>query len=701
MAVSRRKIQTIHDKTKKTMALKKLIWIITLLILINIATAYQINIDAADKDGTNVTNATITLNKLYENAEGTWGNQINTTTLAGTLFGYTNTFYKEGSKSMYIIANDKDLSEPETATLTKTVDLTGAENISLSYKMRTESGGEPSYFQIKVNGTTLATRRLSGTGCSEWKESTWYTEDFDVPTQLQTTSMNLTIWWYMYSTCSGTHTAQLYIDNITINAKGDETTNFTIEQNNTLKVTINTTDYITNISQHITNANSTLNITGLYTNRLLFIDNVYGLYRNVTFYYNGTKHTNQPYNIIIKDKGTQIYNIYANNTEQPLAYSERIFNITNQTKTTQQFTITPSQLLLQFEKKNVSTITEGVVIDQGGLRTRAFNDTNIVIVRADLSLGKVTVLFNYDINNWTQYYEFINTGLFYVAEELELVANDDVSVFLRIEDYLQQPIQYATVRISMVNTSTLTNNTIGLIGQRVTNEEGETFFFTEQTSYVFIQVDKGGYQTKIISFPAQDTSYSETNPYIIRLVETDTINNTRTWGSCQAMFFDRNEEVYCALGVYPGNSLTINTQYNNTQKTLNMSSAGWVIHELLPNADFNNASIEDIIIHLYVNGVYDSNRTIEYFAHNVTTIFDPDVMNLQQGNFLNIVILVALLILAFITTQLFNNVDIGFTVFGVGSIVATSLSGIYWVPSVIIGVYFLIRYLSKTFIKNE
>lgn len=291
------------------------------------------------------------------------------------------------------------------------------------------------------------------------------------------------------------------------------------------------------------------------------------LLNNLQIYSSATNTTtyNNPYNITtstIISKTTPTFNLTLNIIDLNYYYlpqniSFNINRFTNNFSTS----MTPNKLILSFVNSSGNiTRVQGFIIDTTP-SSRGFNDTSIIIIQSNLSLGKVTVIFN-DDTNWTQYYEYNNDYTTYINETLGIIPKTNLWYgYILVKDQTNSPLKDTTIRATAIIPHWYDNGTIGqLIGQRLTEDDGYTFLIADKSTQMLLSISKDGYtpQEKIISFG--DESYTRADPLQIILIEGNNTGTKDLWGYIPNEFNNLSQNIQGTIVAWDYSKIEIEEQ---------------------------------------------------------------------------------------------------------------------------------------------
>lgn len=490
------------------------------------------------------------------------------------------------------------------------------------------------------------------------------------------------------------------INNFTVTVNGTNKTTTTgivdtgILYNNTnaFNMTFYSTGYVTKqYNDYI--ANTSGNITAelvLQTNYYLTI-NIYNylnteILSQVSVYNNhtGTTTTENPY---ITDANNYI-NLTVTSRNINLTITDLEYKHVNKTYTinvtdnnlTQNITMTPNQIVLYFwENSTNTTATEGFIADQD--KRYDFNDTEIAVVQQNLTMGYIQVRFNMvNGTNHTQFYEYINDYETNIDENIRLLQKADWYTYVQILDYANSPIKDAIVRTEYSYRQYVNNftqyNPHELYGQRLTDDDGYTFFWGDTGSEVMFTVTKDGYTPVQLLITIGDESFEKANPITIYLKE----NNTRgsynmAWVGVENTFNKTDTNIYGVITAIGKTTVKVQTDYRISQGLTSLKDITST-KDILERFTFNLTNGTDfttgqnLTVMIYLDEVFWRNYTIAYEQDTQTRYFQ-EVSEYITERALNILLAIGILIVTISIGLLFKTTNAGVTAFTVSSIIAS------------------------------
>lgn len=378
-----------------------------------------------------------------------------------------------------------------------------------------------------------------------------------------------------------------------------------------------------------------------------------------------------------------------------LTYMNRDYNnasyIINESQTFN-FTLDPNELTITF-----SETTEGLIRDEE--KAMNFSNSSIVVVQQNLTDGYVKVLFNINgEGNWTQYYEYINTNYLHVSETIEILGTDaDTISYIRLLDEGNNVIPDVVIRAYTVEPTDYPLYTDhDFMGQRLTDEEGYTFFVFNDNSTVVLVYTANGYETKTqIIIPSDLGATTRDNAHVVRLDESSSYTDFTMTVYIQNVFYTRNSNILGTIFAPNRDQVAITTTYaqslglNNT--ILTADSLDRYDITLIPNTHFSNTTTDNITLLIYDNGVNWRNITITYDTGETNEILTTSTFTALSQPILAIMLAIALITISTIIGFMIPNGTSGHTTFMTGGLILSLISIQFWMLTVICLTYWTLR----------
>lgn len=389
-------------------------------------------------------------------------------------------------------------------------------------------------------------------------------------------------------------------------------------------------------------------------------------------------------NLTINVKDTSLYNVNKN-TSINLTYSTQKYNIT----------LDAVQLILTFYQNNSLYYVQGEISDND--KAMRFNDTSMVIVQQNLSKGYVKAVFGMiNYTNWTQFYEYTNDYVTHINETLEVLWKSDWKVYFDVRDIGNSPIKDAIIRAYAVNPNVTTSwYNYKFIGQRLTKDDGSTFFNFDSNTFVRIQIAATGYDAQNFTLRIGDESANTKETSIPIKLRSGSYEVTENLWLYLPYEYDANTTIINGSLSAPNRDIILlNTNYRNYRglgnKTLIKDNWNRYKIELSNGTDYLVNNQNDIYVEIWVDGILKFNRTIDYKTYDV---------NIENNNYDTNTFVVAVgIIIIFVSGTfgfLFKNSSVGFGVFMIGTLVASMITINFLWLSLIGVMYFALKGIGK------
>lgn len=468
---------------------------------------------------------------------------------------------------------------------------------------------------------------------------------------------------------------------------------------------VNTTYRTDNSSNNGTTANNTIDT--LLT--IQSLDSWYNLINstNYLFYSTGNNYTSNPLYILATEflnmthkVSTEITRIIDNS-----GFHRTINHTINLTENTTQYNLSlpPSMLILNF-----STSTTGIIQDLD--RRTNFTNQTFIIIQQNLSAGYVGIYFN-NVTNWTQFYEYDNTETTHINENITILGSSaNWYTYIEVQDYASSPIEDAIVRIeySTYDTAFPTWSNHTLIGQRLTNSEGVTYFWITQGATQKLTISKAGYDTVTLLLLAGDRSFTESSPLIIKMRDSITTINDYAFLYTPNRFRNRSATIpvmISAQSITP-TEIYYTTTYRQDQNISNQgitatrTDQGTYRFTLTPNTDFATTTTDNITLLIYIDSTLWANKTIEYDTTNLTKMFENDTFEALTDTVVKPIIFILLILIACAVSILTKGEQTGATAFKIGAVSTVLIHTDYWFLTTVIAVGYGLKVV-RQFIQND
>lgn len=463
-------------------------------------------------------------------------------------------------------------------------------------------------------------------------------------------------------------------------------------------------------------------LNNTYYNMNTTVRNVSGIDRTVTFRainYLGSLISSVTFNFTslnITNTGnpfTSFMSNFLNSTQttlntslyvEDLTFYNRDFNSTvliNESIGIYNISLDPNQLVLEFYNKTAgASDTKFEIADKNGVF--ANSSSSVVVIQQGLTSGQVKVVFNQDDYgaNWTQFYEYKNDFETHISEQLTLLNQSaDWAVYFEVLDYGNSPVPEATIRAEYTEATAGQTNNYTLIGQRLSDQDGKTFFWFDSSTFVLLTITANGYTPveKVLRIGDESAS-TKALAIPIYLQESTTGVDNNMWVYLPKYVNNKSENINGIILHKTADQVKYTTAYRESlgleQVELTDDGYGRYYFTMTSGTEFSSSASGDITVYIYIDGTLTKTWTIEEKV--ITRIFDipslDDDIEVVAGA-------IALIFISGAIGMLFTSATAGFTTFMVGSIFMSLLNaGFLWLSAIGI-IYFLLRTIRKVFME--
>ena len=219
---------------------------------------------------------------------------------------------------------------------------------------------------------------------------------------------------------------------------------------------------------------------------------------------------------------------------EDLTYYNQNKNLTMNVNTsyeTYNITLDPNQLVLEFYNESTGNpqSTKFEIFD--GDQLFANDSADILVVQQTLSQGNIFVRFNQDDfgANWTQFYEYNNDYQTQTTDNLTLLEDADWTIYFNIRSKDNRVIEGAVVRAEFGRGEQGNWTNVSLMGQRLTQADGTTFFRFDSSTYATLTITADGYDAKEVLLTVGDeTATDKSTSYTVYLkIVTGKLSNLK------------------------------------------------------------------------------------------------------------------------------------------------------------------------------
>jgi len=343
-----------------------------------------------------------------------------------------------------------------------------------------------------------------------------------------------------------------------------------------------------------------------------------------------------------------------------------------------------------------SSNTNGTIYDSQQAFT--FNTTDeISYYTNEFDDGKILITFNDN----SQFYEFVNYSEYSIDENLFVydVNSDD----MKLISTGTKEIYGVAIQNAIIKDFVLDANIWNLVGQRITDVEGLTQFYTKENTYHYVvgsknEYDDDYYLGDIINF------FDTTNIIWLYLIQNLYSYNenyrfyTKEYFDVNAggySYFEEDQNVNIVLNtIYNNDSITIREYKNDVLQNTYSSTEDYLQKTIEISANNNykfEAYINDELQEVVIN-LYGSNIITEIVANIETDDLIP--MDSEKDSTLFIVFILAIIIISAIAEYYISK---GMFVFLILTIIVSIWEGNMLVLMGISVLYFAIQIIKKLF----
>lgn len=409
------------------------------------------------------------------------------------------------------------------------------------------------------------------------------------------------------------------------------------------------------------------------------------------------------------DEDNKNYQIFLNVTDTGYIHIPATYNFTyNTTTKTHYVNMSPNELMLYFYQSNGSlTSVEGTIIDSENLES-TFNGTSVLVIQEDIANGKVLVLINHiGYVNWTQYYEYIKTTGQHITENIYITDQIDWSVYYQVLDQNERLIENAVIRLEYFYADSGIGTAFAnrVLGQRLTNADGQTFFLLDSDIIARVTVTKDGYTPVIFQEAVGDEEWTSSNPRQIILTKSEFGADNQKWDLMPRRFENRSASISGLVMSKGMTTVSYTTAYRISQgeSTSDVTTLCNAYDEcpitLVSGIDYNPIGNSNITLMLYTDGENWRNVTIVYKdQEEVTDAFK--IENTIEQKWLNIALFIMILTLSVGASLLIRNPNAGlYTFIATGALASIISSSFLWLGLIAV-LYFIIKVLIKRMIET-
>lgn len=500
----------------------------------------------------------------------------------------------------------------------------------------------------------------------------------------------------------------------------NDTTNETVTVNYTLK----TTDFLDKLEFRcdrryptVTQYKSQENITEGIINKVITFTILGYLSLPITNsqittnYTNTTRYTDNPQTIYMSnffDFGDTEVDVNITATDLSYGHQDNNTILTlNETYDSLNITMESNQITLNFSQSGTNINVSGKITHEptniGDNMTYGFNNTQLLILQQSLNEGYVNIRWTNDQNtsNWYQYYEYINNNS-NIFENIEVIQNADWTAWIQILDYTGAPIEDALVRVTYAHSALNQWSKQRLLGQRLTTDDGFTFFYADQLTEVIFTITKSGYQPKVLMITIGDESFTRAAPITIYLQESDQNMAENSWFyTDRTTFSNRSQDIISALISPTATTVVYNTNYRITLGLGNLTATRSTLYNELytinmtAGRDFSVTGTDNVNLTIYVDSVLFNEYQYTYDDTARTKILDTTDAGLTstESVYLLPILFIAIILASLVVSMSFKSNNAGTGTFMIGTILVGFIQWQFFILTFL----FIIYQILKTF----
>ena len=371
----------------------------------------------------------------------------------------------------------------------------------------------------------------------------------------------------------------------------------------------------------------------------------------------------------------------------------------NETYNNFSITMTQAQLTMYFNQ-----LTEGRIITEEWMENNTWSNNTLILAQQSIPLGDIIITWGMEGGaNHTGWYEYINDGTGKITEHIHVMLNNETNTwgYFEVVDYHSaRPITNAKVRMYIANPTIYgTQQNYTLIGQRLTDNNGITNFrFTDNMAIkMVVTADDYRAETKILHAEDIET-FTKEDPLSIRLTAS-TLGSSEYYVSIETDITDKTQDIYGK--VYKPSStstgLSYNTQWgiDNGLSAITMTEGLYDEYPFMLTAGqhYSTTAQGNIVLYIYDQEVVMDTITL---LHDNATKYDViEVPTNVTGEELNIILIIAVILIAGGIGFAIKTSTAGFTSYMVGLILVGFISTeLLWLTAISL-IYYGLKYVYK------
>jgi len=397
-------------------------------------------------------------------------------------------------------------------------------------------------------------------------------------------------------------------------------------------------------------------------------------------------------------------------TDQSFKHKDTFINFTFiKNKMNYDVIMNPVQFVMNFTR-NGNPHSTSFILSSSSLENNTFsaNATSLVVVQSQIASGKVAVRFGDSIagNNWTQFYEYINTQTTAIDENMEVIVNPDWEFHVQAIDLSQAPINNAVVRVYQNFHTPNDWTSATLLGQRLTGDDGKTFFLADPSSSLFIQIFKDGYAPEERLVTIGDEIFTKEDPLKIFLTQGNINVFRNSWIYMPKYYNDSTQNVIGVINAKGHNRVEINTGWRESQllPLIDITDSCNVFMEclitLVPNIHFPAGTNQTITTKVYldrsagqlINDALLGTWTTSFLIPSKNELF---AFGELPQKITDVLLILGIIIVSIVAGLLIPHARSGFAAFTIATFLAGFISNLFWW-----GTAFMLLYIIGKFIQS-
>ena len=284
--------------------------------------------------------------------------------------------------------------------------------------------------------------------------------------------------------------------------------------------------------------------------------------------------------------------------------------------------------------------------------------------------GAIHTYFNKQTNGtYHQFYHFEKkSNNITFSDTIEILDNTNIQTYLQILSMSGQPLENTQIRIKTENSTLNQWNEGKLIGQLLTDTEGNTYFWSEAQQTLRLEITKTGYELKILKIETGTINSTKLSPIIIKLQPTNLPFNYNHKLIFPSQFTNRSLNILGTLYAPDTTNITYYTTYYTTPTTVPTNTLGSYPINLTSGLHFNEEGTDNIDLTITIDGT-PKTLTINYL--DTEDLLTPTNLT---SNIAIPLYYILLLLITIVITKVLNNSNAGTHTFLIGGIALSLLA---------------------------